>query len=101
MEQNLIKEKNELLDRMQSKVNLLKEDKEEIHKELSENSQEIDVIMGKIRDAGSIMDADKMKLHIEELESVTSLTTVLKVRLKTTQNKLELTKEPKEKVSMM
>lgn len=83
---------------MQSKVDLLKEDKEDIHKELSENSQEIDVILEKIRDAGSIMDADKMKLHIEELESVTSLITVLRVRLKTTQNKLELTKEPTEKV---
>ena len=98
IEQNLIKEKNELLDRMQTKVDFLKEDKEEIVKELLENSLEIEVIIAKIRDAGSFMDADKMKLHIDELESVTSLITVLRVRLKTAENKHELIKEPKEKV---
>ena len=34
-----------------------------------------------------------------ELESVTSLATVLRVRLKTAQNKMEVTKDQREKVT--
>ena len=87
-----------MLERMQSKVDLLKEDQHEIVNELTENSAEIENIVEKVRNEGNLADADKLKLHIDELESVTSLITVLKVRLKTTENKLEVTKDSKEKV---
>ena len=87
-----------MLEWMQSKVDLLKEDHHEIVNELTENSAEIENIVEKVRNEGNLADADKLKLHIDELESVTSLITVLKVRLKTTENKLEVTKDSKEKV---
>ena len=98
IEKNLIKERKELLERMQKNVNFLKEDQTEILNELSENSQQIRKILEQIRVEGSIIDADKLKLHIDELESVTSLLTVLKVRLKAAENKLEVTKDSKDKV---
>ena len=98
IEKNLIKERKELLERMQKNVNFLKEDQTEILNELSENSQQIRKILEHIRVEGSIIDADKLKLHIDELESVTSLLTVLKVRLKAAENKLEVTKDSKDKV---
>jgi len=97
VEENLRKERKQLLERMQSKVDLLKEDQHEIVNELTENSAEIENIVEKVRNEGNLADADKLKLHIDELESVTSLITVLKVRLKTTENKLEVTKDSKEK----
>jgi len=97
IEKNLIKERKELLERMQKNVNFLKEDQTEILNELSENSQQIRKILEQIRVEGSIIDADKLKLHIDELESVTSLLTVLKVRLKAAENKLEVTKDSKDK----
>ena len=83
---------------MQKNVNFLKEDQKEILNELSENSNQIEKILEQIRLEGSLADADKLKLHIDELESVTSLLTVLKVRLKTAENKLDVTKDLKDKV---
>merc|ERR1712029_743666 len=97
MGKNLIKERKELLERMQKNVNFLKEDQKEILNELSENSNQIEKILDQIRLEGSLVDADKLKLHIDELESVTSLLTVLKVRLKTAENKLDVTKDFKDK----
>ena len=94
----MIKERKELLERMQKNVNFLKEDQKEILNELSENSNQIEKILEQIRLEGSLVDADKLKLHIDELESVTSLLTVLKVRLKTAENKLDVTKDLKDKV---
>ena len=39
------------------------------------------------------------QVHIDELDSITSLMTVLRVRLKSNQNKAEVTRDPREKVS--
>lgn len=93
---NLMKEKEELLFRMQNNVNLLQDSLAEILSEIQDNSQHLESIVKKIRLDGGIVEADKLKLHIDELDSVTLLKTVLSVRLKTTQNKLELSKELKE-----
>jgi len=49
---------------------------------------------------GNLVDADKLKVHIEELDSITSLMTVLRVRLKSNQNKAEVTRDPKEKENL-
>ena len=98
---NLMKEKEELLFRMQNNVNLLQDSLAEILSEIQDNSQHLESIVKKIRLDGGIVEADKLKLHIDELDSVTLLKTVLSVRLKTTQNKLELSKELKEMVSYL
>merc|ERR1711963_657193 len=51
-------------------------------------------------DLGNLVDADKLKVHIEELDSITSLMTVLRVRLKSSQNKAEVTRDPREKENL-
>jgi len=93
---NLMKEREELLTRMQNNVNLLQDSLSEIKSEIQDNSHYLESFINKIRLDGGIVEADKLKLHMDELDSVTLLKTVLSVRLKTTQNKLELSKELKE-----
>jgi len=93
---NLMKEREELLTRMQNNVNLLQDSLSEINSEIQDNSHYLESFINKIRLDGGIVEADKLKLHMDELDSVTLLKTVLSVRLKTTQNKLELSKELKE-----
>jgi len=97
VEKNLLRERNELIVRMQKKVNFLKEDQAEIRRDLEDNGGVISDIIQRVKLDGSIIDADKLQLHIDELESVTNLMTVLRVRLKTTENKIEVTKDQREK----
>jgi len=96
-EKTLRAESQELLGRMRKKVELLKEDKVDIQTELTDNTTTITTIIDTVRSLGNMVDADKLKVHIEELDSITSLMTVLRVRLKSTQNKAELTRDPREK----
>ena len=98
VEKNLHRERTELIVRMQKKVNLLKEDQAEIKSDLDTNSTVVSDFIEKVKSDGNIIDADKLRLHVDELESVTSLMTVLRVRLKTTENKLEVTKDQRDKV---
>ena len=126
-EATLRAESLELLGRMSKKVNLLKEDQLDIQRELADNKTTISSIINSVRDLGNLVDADKLKVrntriylifiatpshwssyierhftfevHIEELDSITSLMTVLRVRLKSSQNKAEVTRDPREKVS--
>ena len=100
VEKNLHRERNELIVRMQKKVNLLNEDQAEIKSDLDTNSTVVSDFIEKVKSEGNIIDADKLRLHVDELESVTSLMTVLRVRLKTTENKLEVTKDQRDKVKM-
>ena len=100
VEKNLHRERNELIVRMQKKVNLLNEDQAEIKSDLDSNSTVVSDFIEKVKSEGNIIDADKLRLHVDELESVTSLMTVLRVRLKTTENKLEVTKDQRDKVKM-
>jgi len=97
VEKNLLRERNELIVRMQKKVNFLKEDQAEIRRDLDDNGGIVSDIIERVKLEGSIIDADKLQLHIDELESVTNLMTVLRVRLKTTENKIEVTKDQREK----
>jgi len=97
VEKNLHKERNELIVRMQKKVNFLKEDQAEIKSDLDANSSLVSDFIEKVKSDGNMIDADKLRLHVDELESVTSLMTVLRVRLKTTENKLEVTKDQRDK----
>jgi len=97
VEKNLHRERTELIVRMQRKVNLLKEDQAEIKTDLDTNSSVVSDFIEKVKSDGNIIDADKLRLHVDELESVTSLMTVLRVRLKTTENKLEVTKDQRDK----
>merc|ERR1711990_524588 len=96
-EKTLRAESQELLGRMRKKVELLKEDKVDIQTELADNTTTITTIIDTVRSLGNMGDADKLKVHIEELDSITSLMTVLRVRLKSNQNKAELTRDPREK----
>jgi len=96
-EKTLRAESQELLGRMRKKVELLKEDKVDIQTELTDNTTNITTIIDTVRSLGNMVDADKLKVHIEELDSITSLMTVLRVRLKSNQNKAELTRDPREK----
>ena len=96
-----MKEREELLTRMQNNVNLLQDSLSEINSEIQDNSHYLESFINKIRLDGGIVEADKLKLHVDELDSVTLLKTVLSVRLKTTQNKLELSKELKETVCFL
>lgn len=96
-EKTLRAESQELLGRMRKKVELLKEDKVDIQTELTDNTSSITNIIDTVRSLGNMLDADKLKVHIEELDSITSLMTVLRVRLKSNQNKAELTRDPREK----
>jgi len=98
-EKTLRAESQELLGRMRKKVELLKEDKVDIQTELRDNTSSIASIIDTVRSLGNMLDADKLKVHIEELDSITSLMTVLRVRLKSNQNKAELTRDPREKVN--
>ena len=100
VEKNLHRERTELIVRMQKKVNLLKEDQAEIKSDLDTNSSVVNDFIEKVKSDGNIIDADKLRLHVDELESVTSLMTVLRVRLKTTENKLEVTKDQRDKVML-
>ena len=88
---DLREEKNELMNRMQKKVNILKEDKTDILKEVSENNSALYAIIATVDERGTMSDVDKLKVHIKELESVTSLITVLTVRMETAENKVEVT----------
>ena len=101
VEKNLHKERNELIVRMQKKVNFLKEDQAEIKSDLDANSSVVSDFVEKVKSVGNMIDADKLRLHVDELESVTSLMTVLRVRLKTTENKLEVTKDQRDKVGWL
>jgi len=96
-EKTLRAESQELLGRMRKKVELLKEDKIDIQTELADNTTNITTIITTVRSLGNMVDADKLKVHIEELDSITSLMTVLRVRLKSNQKKAELTRDNREK----
>ena len=74
---------------MQKKVAILNDD----NKELSENKCDLDAVVTKVEELGSMADVDKLKVHIKELESVTRLLTVLKVRVQTAENKLKIAKD--------
>merc|ERR1711879_1123857 len=75
VEKNLLRERNELIVRMQKKENFLKEDQAEIRRDLDDNGGVISDIIQRVKLEGSIIDADKLQLHIDELERVTNLTT--------------------------
>merc|ERR1719422_2545665 len=96
-ENNLCNKKHELLERMKTKVKILGEDKQEIKNELLENEEDINRIVDIVEDHGSIIDADKLRVHIKELESVTRLKTVLTVREETAQTKMKITTDATEK----
>ena len=75
---------------MQKKVDILNCDKMDILNELSENKCDLDAVITAAKDLGSMADVDKLKVHVKELESVTKLLTVLKVRVETAENKLKI-----------
>ena len=52
-----------------------------------------DAVVATVEELGSMADGDKLKVHIKELESVTRLLTVLKVRLETAENKLKIARD--------
>ena len=76
--------------RKKNKVDILNDDKMDILKELSENKCDLDAVVTTVEELGSMPDVDKLKVHIKELESVTRLLTVLKVRMETAGNKLKI-----------
>ena len=78
---------------MQKKVAILNDDKIDILKELSENKCDLDAVVTTVEELGSMADVDKLQVHIKELESVTRLLTVLKVRLETAENKLKIARD--------
>ena len=84
---------------MKTKVKILGEDKQEIKNELLENEEDLNRIVAIVEDHGSMIDADKLKVHIKELESVTRLKTVLTVREETAQTKMKITTDATEKVN--
>ena len=86
----LREKKYELILRMKKKVDILNDDKIEILKELSESKRDIDAVVTTVKEFGSMADVDKLQVHIKELESVTRLLTVLKVRMETAENKLKI-----------
>ena len=85
--------KYELILRMKKKVNILNDDKIEILKELSENKCDLDAVVTTVEELGIMADVDKLKVHIKELESLTRLLTVLKVRVETAENKLKIARD--------
>eukprot|EP00090_Calanus_glacialis_P018758 TRINITY_DN29086_c0_g1_i1.p1 TRINITY_DN29086_c0_g1~~TRINITY_DN29086_c0_g1_i1.p1 ORF type:complete len:169 (+),score=45.31 TRINITY_DN29086_c0_g1_i1:232-738(+) len=78
---------------MKKKVDILNDDKMDILKELSENKCDLDAVVTTVEELGSMADVDKLKVHIKELESVTRLLTVLKVRVETAENKLKIARD--------
>jgi len=99
-EQILRAEREELLGRMSRAVRLLKEDKLDVQRELTDNDTALTNLVHTVRMTGNLVDADKLKVHIDELDSITSLMTVLRVRLKSNQNKAEVTRDPREKENL-
>ena len=97
-EKKLSDEKHELIERMEKKIEILREDQSDVVKELSENKTELERIVSEVREIGGLADADKLVTHIKELESLTKLMTVLSVRLKITESKLMMIKDETEKV---
>ena len=85
---------------MERTAALLEEDRAELLAELRTNWAGAGGLAGAVQEAGScsLALADKLRVHVAELESVTSLATVLRVRLKTAHNKMEVTKDQREKV---
>ena len=87
---------------MERTAALLEEDRAELLAELRTNWAGAGAggVAGAVQEAGScsLALADKLRVHVAELESVTSLATVLRVRLKTAHNKMEVTKDQREKV---
>ena len=75
---------------MQKKVDILNDDKMDLLKELSEIKCDLDGLVTLVEELGSMADVDKLKVHIKELESVTRLLTVMKVRMETAENKLKI-----------
>ena len=92
---------------MERTAALLEEDRAELLAELRTNWAGAGAgagaggVAGAVQEAGScsLALADKLRVHVAELESVTSLATVLRVRLKTAHNKMEVTKDQREKVT--
>ena len=86
---------------MERTAALLEEDRAELLAELRTNWAGAGGVAGAVQEAGScsLALADKLRVHVAELESVTSLATVLRVRLKTAHNKMEVTKDQREKVT--
>merc|ERR1719477_315178 len=60
-------------------------------------TEDLNRIVAIVEDHGSMIDADKLKVHIKELESVTRLKTVLTVREETAQTKMKITTDVTEK----
>ena len=66
-EKTLRAESQELLGRMKKKVELLKEDKVDIQNELTDNINNINIIIDTVRSLGNLVDADKLKVKHEML----------------------------------
>jgi len=95
---NLSVQKNELVKRLKNKIAILEGDKQGIKNEILENEKDLQDIVTIVEKQGSMADADKLKVHVKEVESVTRLRTVLLVREETAQQKIKVTMDAKDKV---
>ena len=82
-----------------NKIAILEGDKQGIKNEILENEKDLQDIVTIVEKQGSMADADKLKVHVKEVESVTRLRTVLLVREETAQQKIKVTMDAKDKVT--
>ncbi|CAG7717463.1 unnamed protein product [Allacma fusca] len=86
--QELIKQKEELVSRISRKLEILRTEQLEIREEIQSNEHLGQLVIERVKQTAKRNEFDKFKLHVEEIEKITSLLLGLSGRLARAENAL-------------
>lgn len=95
--EKLIKEREELLDRMKEKVRILREDEQDVEADMQALRMEGERLIGLVEEQSSFVEGDKVRVHLQEVERLVTLLRVLKARLERTEKMFLRTQETDQK----
>ena len=94
----LERRREELLVRMREKVELLREDGLEVEEEMRKVREAGERLVGRVEEQGNLADGEKVRVHLQEVERLTSLLEVLGGRLGRTERQLQRAEEGEQRV---
>ena len=96
---SLDRQREQLVERMEEKVKLMKEDQAEVEEEMVAVKEEGERLVSLVEKEGSLVEGDKVRVHLQEVERLASLLGVLAGRLARTDKMLERARQGTQAVS--
>ena len=96
---SLDRQREQLVERMEEKVKLMKEDQAEVEEEMVAVKEEGERLVSLVEKEGSLVEGDKVRVHLQEVERLASLLGVLAGRLARTDKMLERGRQGTQAVS--